>query len=244
MAFQRLLFSAVVFVSSSALARIACPVVELISPPNGATQVPLNAVVRVITSRTESFAVLRDANGSDVPSTTELGADGTLTLKPTALLEMNTRYSLRTADLEASFTTSDRADDSPPTAPTVKAAWVNAKSIAFELSDATDDVTPSDQLLYAVFVGKDEQHLDTTTPAAFLLPPELSSLGDGLCGANLTVGAVAVEAIDWADHHSDRAVPKQQPLCGCSGGPAGLGFAALAVWLHRRKKPLSGPRVR
>jgi len=223
-------------------------------PADGATDVPTNAVLRVMVAGAEiDDATLTELTAGDVQVELDVHDQGNmhlLSITPAQELAPDTSYTLTVGEdfgWTATFTTGAGPDEQAPAQPVIddasrdrsRSEWGRTDHLVIDLQPASEPV------LYRVDVFGDG--VNSVHPV-YVLPwtqvGELPSLsvGEGLCGTSVELeGSVDFEvtAIDMADNAS--APTEQGTVSGCSSlaTPASLGVLGLAlglVGLRRRRR--------
>ncbi len=259
----RLGWIAAVVVVVSALSPVradACSmrVRQAAQPPDGATNVPLNVVPRVIGIHDgiADMPLRLSGPGGDVAITVVRHDVNSLEVRPALLLAPRTTYQLTNVatdpngpplnaePLTVSFTTGDAEDTTAPSAPTITGVqethsdWFNKNTCPawqryqLGLTDLADANTPSSGLLVEVTPGKTTDAL-TPTHAYTMFPGE-SSISADPSASDL---AVELRAVDWAGNVSPPTAPRQLKRLGCSSVPGGgaPAVALLVAWALRRR---------
>ncbi len=235
---------------------VACVPFGLLSPVDGATDVPLNVQIR-FTSALTNVELLRGDAGVAVDRIQE---GGVVALVPRELLAPLTTYSIQRLGsdfvLSTTFTTGMAIDSTPPTlgAPTLQAFRSPAidlttcgdiRSEFYSLTyGASDDRTAPGQLIHLGFLGSTVDDIALDVPAlgtagALVIQSNSacpqSTLPDLMRRPQLAALAVVV---DLAGNRSAPSQAVQVKGCGgCSGAGGSLAVvSAILVPLRRRRR--------
>ncbi len=252
----------VVVVSSLGSVRAdACSVrlLQVAQPPDGATNVPLNVVPRIvgIYDGIADMPLWLSGPAGDVALTVVRHDVNSLEVRPATLLAPRTTYRLTnvstalnapplSADpLTVSFTTGDAEDTTAPSAPSITSVqeshsdWFKRSSCSdwqryqLVLTGLADAETPNDGLMIEVTPGKTTQSL---TPArAYTQFPGSTSID---ADPNASDFAVELRVVDWAGNVSAPSAPRQLKGMGCSSVPGGgvPVVALLVAWALLRRR--------
>lgn len=222
-------------------------------PRNGATNVPINVVIRVENNFGESeatFVLRRVADQTEVPVETRVGPGTRLfSITPVNKLEADTQYELRQVsgrNDSATFTTGHAEDHDAPSKPELKSAgyaYSAAQSTCgdrrlwtLRVEGGDDASTAKDQLIILVH-GQDSTD---PTSAIGVTSFRTLTLDTGLCSTNFDPPAgesfaLGLQVMDLAGNVSE--VSNGRPVrASCASVPAELlGFLAI-FWLRARKK--------
>lgn len=272
--------ASVLSLSPSAVQACSCAAGLTFSQPSyGAVDVPLNAQIQLGFSFTSSVSVeLVSASGAKVPVETEQTLQGsdliaTMRLAPGSSLQAKTQYKVMSEGMAVlSFTTGSSTDTLPPTLAGIGSfaggyddgctdgmctSCGDSLQLQIEYAMPDDDKTPTEGLLYRVYIAKGGAIPDASSPS--VLVTDYMSLGYSLCSTtypDLVVGdtvTIRAATVDWAGQESALTGPMstvvaddpdaQSPGCGnreatprpVQGGllVAGLGLAGLMVRRRR-----------
>lgn len=229
------------------------PFIDALSPTDGSGQVPLNAELKFIVCRSEGVSwTFVDPRGAEVPVVRSTRGP-LIVLRPSALLQPRTRYTLTVTGLDgtatSTFVTGDGVDETPPVLggqPSV--STFNNKhqlgpvpcgkdeSFWFTWPTLTDDSTPAGDLIIEARVGDTSTSLSAEPVIA--TQTGTLALGRPICGGYSTIDKSSVvlsaRAVDWAGNVSEftETHPVKNP-CGCSSGGPGLAALAMLVLAFR-----------
>ncbi|MGV3624825.1 MAG: Ig-like domain-containing protein [Archangium sp.] len=224
---------------------LSCSQIEQFYPRHGATNVPLNAVLRVtyLTAAKPGVTELWKNGTVQIPLVRETSADGRVTnFVPQVPLEANTTYTFMGPQFPYTFTTGDREDhDAPATAQFDSATFESPGTPdsyrKWRLQLITSDATSrNDQLLVLVRDAKKPGVIIGATDAT------QPTLDVEICGNNFappegSTFALDLQVMDLAGNVSElsRASDIEASKSGCSAAPGAV-LLVLASLVFRRRR--------